>query len=54
MGKWRNAYRFMVGNPEGKRELGRPRRRKEYQIKMDLRETGWGGMDWIDLAQDRE
>jgi hypothetical protein len=43
-----------VGNPEGKRKLGRPRRRWENNIKMDLREIGWGGMDWIDLAQDRD
>jgi hypothetical protein len=48
----RNAYRILVGNPEGKRPLGRPRRRWVYNIKMDLREVGWDGMDWIDLAQD--
>jgi hypothetical protein len=42
-----------VGKPEGKRPLGRPRCRWEDNIKMDLRETGWGGMDWIDLAEDR-
>jgi hypothetical protein len=42
-----------VGNPEGKRPQGRPRRRWLDNIKMDLREIGWGGMDWIDLAQDR-
>jgi hypothetical protein len=42
-----------VGKPEGKRPLGRPRRRWVDNIKMDLRETGWDGMDWIDLAQDR-
>jgi hypothetical protein len=41
-----------VGKPEGRRPLGRPRRRWEANIKMDLREIVWGGMDWIDLAQD--
>jgi hypothetical protein len=50
----RNAYRILVGKPEGKRPLGRPRRRWEDNIRMDLREIGWGGMVWIDLAQDRE
>jgi hypothetical protein len=43
-----------VGKPEGKRPLGRSRRRLEDNIKMDLREIGWGGMDWNDLAQDRD
>jgi hypothetical protein len=43
-----------VGKPEGKRPLGRPRRRWENNIRMDLKEIGWGGMDWIDLAQDRD
>jgi hypothetical protein len=47
----RNAYRILVGNPEGKRPLGIPRRRWVDNIKMDLREIGWGDMDWIDLAQ---
>jgi hypothetical protein len=42
-----------VGTPEGKEPLGRPRRRWVNNIKMDLREIGWGSMDWIDLAQDR-
>jgi hypothetical protein len=42
-----------VGKPEGKGALGRPRRRREDNIRTDLREIGWGGMDWIDLAQDR-
>jgi hypothetical protein len=50
----RNAYRILVRKPEGKRPLGRPRCRWENNIRMDLRETGWGGMDWIDLAQDRD
>jgi hypothetical protein len=43
-----------VGNPEGKRPLGRPRRRWEDSIKIDFREIVWDGMDWIDLAQDRD
>jgi hypothetical protein len=47
-------YRILVGKPEGKRPLGRPRRRWEDNIKMDLGGIGWGGMDWIDMAQDRE
>jgi hypothetical protein len=47
----RNAYRILVGNSEGKRPLGRPRRRWVDNIEMDLREIGW---DWIDLAQDRD
>jgi hypothetical protein len=50
----RNAYRILVGKPEGKRPLGRPRRRWVDKIKMDLREVGWDGMDWIDVAQDRD
>jgi hypothetical protein len=53
-GEKRNAYRLLVRNPEGKRPLGRPRRRWVDNIKMDLRETGWDGMDWIDLARDRD
>jgi hypothetical protein len=43
-----------MGKPEGKRPLGRPRRRWVDNVKMDLMEIGWGGMDWIDLAQDRD
>jgi hypothetical protein len=46
----RNAYRILVGKPKEKTPLGRPRRRWEDNIKMDLREIGWGGMEWIDLA----
>jgi len=53
MGKRRGAYRVLVGRPEERRPLGRPRRRWEDNIKIDLQETGWG-MDWIDLAQDRD
>jgi hypothetical protein len=49
-----NAYRILVGNPEGKRPLGRLRDRWVDSIKMDLREIEWDGMDWIDLAEDRE
>jgi hypothetical protein len=50
MGEKINAYRILVGNPEGKRRLGRPRRRRVNYIKIDLGEIGWDGMDWIDLA----
>ena len=50
----RDVYRVLVGKPEGKRPLGRPRRRWEENIKMDLEEVGCGGMDWIELAQDRD
>ena len=45
--------RVLVGRPEGKRLLGRPRRRQEYSIKMSLQEVGWGSLDWVDLAPDR-
>jgi hypothetical protein len=48
------AYRALVGKPEGRRPLGRPRRRWEDNIKMYLREVRWGGMDWINLALDRD
>jgi hypothetical protein len=54
MGEKRNAYRILVGKPKGKRLLRRPRHRWVGNIKMDLREMGWDGMDWIDLAQDRD
>jgi hypothetical protein len=53
-GETRNAYRILVGKPEEKRPLGRPRRRYENNIRTDLRERGWSGIDWIDLAQDRD
>jgi hypothetical protein len=53
-GKKRNAYRILVVKPEGKRLLGRPRRRGVDNIKMDHREIRWGGMNWTDLAQDRD
>ena len=52
MGERRGIYKFLVGKPEGKRPLGRPRRRWEDNIKMDLQEVGCEGMDWIELAQD--
>jgi hypothetical protein len=54
MGETRNAYRILVGKPEGKRPLARPRRRWVDNIKMDLREIGWVDMDWMELAQDRD
>jgi hypothetical protein len=54
MGDGRGAYRMLVGRPEGRRPLERPRRRWEYNIKMDLQEVGWEGVDWIDMAQDRD
>jgi hypothetical protein len=52
MGK-RNTYRLLVGNPEGKIPLGRPRRRWMDNVRMDLGEVGWGNVDWIGLAKDR-
>jgi hypothetical protein len=54
MGEVRKVYKVLVGKPEGKRPLGRPRRRWEDGIRMDLREIGLGGVDWIRLAQDRD
>jgi hypothetical protein len=54
MGERRNAYRILVGKPEGKRSLGRSRCRWVEDIKIDLREIGWEGMEWIDLTQDRD
>jgi hypothetical protein len=54
MGEGRNLYRGLVGKPEGKRQLGRPRRRWEDGIKMDLEEIGWGVVEWIHLAEDRD
>jgi hypothetical protein len=54
MGETRNRYRILVGKPEGKRPLGRSRRRWVDNIKIDLRQTGWDDMDLIDLAQDRD
>jgi len=54
MGERRDVYRVLVGKPEGKTPFGRPRRRWEDNIKMDLEEVGCGVMDWIDLAEDRE
>jgi hypothetical protein len=53
MGEKRSAYRLLVGNPEGKRPLGRPTRRWVDTIRMDLGEVGWGDVDWIGLAKDR-
>jgi len=50
----RNAFKILVGKPEGKRPLGRPRRRWEDNIGMDLRETGWEVVEWMHLAQDRD
>jgi hypothetical protein len=53
MGEKRNAYRLLVRKPEGRRPLGRPRHRWVDNIKRDLGEVGWGDVDWIGLAQDR-
>ena len=53
VGEDRGVYRVLVGKPEGKRPLGRPRHRWEDNIKMNLKEVGCGGMDWIDLAQNK-
>jgi hypothetical protein len=54
IGEEKNPYRLLVGKPEGKRPLGRCRHRRVANIKMDLGEIGWGDMEWIALAQDRE
>jgi hypothetical protein len=54
MGEGRGAYRILVGRPEGRRPLGIPRCRWEDNIKMDLQEVGWEGMDWIDMAEDKD
>jgi hypothetical protein len=54
MGNKRTAYRVLVGNPEGKRPVERVRRRWDDNIKMNFREIGWGAMNWIRLAKDRD
>jgi hypothetical protein len=54
MGEDRGVHRLLVGKPEGKRQLRRPRRRWEDNIKMDLQEVGGGREDWMELAQDRD
>jgi hypothetical protein len=54
MGEERGAYRVLVGKPEGKRPLGRPRSRWEDNIKIDLQEVGCGRIDWIEMTQDRD
>jgi hypothetical protein len=53
-GEKQNTYRILVEKPEGKRPLGRPRRRWVDHIKMDLTDIGWGGIDWLNLAPDRD
>jgi hypothetical protein len=53
-GEKRNAYRILLGKPEGKTPLGKPRCSWVHNIKTDLREIGWDGVDWIDTAQDRD
>jgi hypothetical protein len=54
MGKGRGAYRILVGIPDGRRPLGRPRHSLKVIIKMHLQEVGWEGVDWIDMTQDRD
>ena len=54
MGDRRGVYRILVGRPDGKSQLGRPKRRREYNIKMNFQEVGCGTMDWLELAQDRD
>jgi hypothetical protein len=54
MGEGRGVHRVLMGKPEGKRPLGRPRRRWEDNIRIDLQEVGWGCGDWMELAQDRD
>jgi len=54
MGDMKSVYAILVGKPEVKRPLGRPRRRREDNIRMDLREVGWEDVDWMHLAQDRD
>jgi hypothetical protein len=54
MGEESEDYKVLMGKPEGRRSLGRPRRRWEDGIRMDLREIGWVGVEWIQLAQDRD
>jgi hypothetical protein len=54
MGEKRNVYRLLVGKPEGRRPVGRPRRRWVDDTRMDLGKVGWGDVDWIGLAQDRD
>jgi len=54
MGERRGAYTVLVGKPEGKKPLGKPRRRWEDGIEMDLQEVGWRHVDWVDFAQDRD
>jgi hypothetical protein len=50
----RGVYRVLVGKPEGRRPLGKPRRKWEDNMRMDIQEVGWGAVDWIDMAQDRD
>jgi hypothetical protein len=54
MGEERNVYKVLMGNPEGKKPLGRPRPRWADGIRMDLRQIGWGSVEWIQLAKDRD